>query len=40
MKVATTYIDVDNEMVPDFRNFDTVVVLTPDLRPLGDTVFT
>lgn len=39
MKVATTYIDVDNEMVPDFRNFDTVVVLTPDLRPLGDTVF-
>ena len=40
MKVATTYIDVDNEMVPDFRNFDTVVILTPDLRHLVILFFT
>lgn len=37
MKVATTYIDVTNETIPDFTAFDTVVVLTPDLEPLGES---
>ena len=37
MKVATTYVDIANETVPDFTTFDTVVILTPDLEPLGET---
>jgi hypothetical protein len=40
MKVGTTYIDISNESVPDFENFDTVVVLTPDLEPLGEMAIT
>lgn len=36
MKVATTYVDIANETVPDFTTFDTVVILTPDLEPLGE----
>lgn len=37
MKVATAYVDITNEMVPDFTTFDTIVILTPDLEPLGET---
>lgn len=36
MKVKTTYVDIAKDSLPDFTEFQTVTVLTPDLEPLGD----
>ena len=36
MKVGTTYVDVAKETIPDFSDFETVVVLTPNLEPFGE----
>ena len=35
MKVSTAYVDVATEAIPDFTSYKSVVVLTPDIEPLG-----
>lgn len=36
MKIQTDYVDISEEKVPDYNQFQTVVVLTPDLEALGE----
>ena len=37
MKVKTTYVDIAKETIPDYSDFETVVILTPNLEPLGES---
>ena len=39
MKVGYRMVDVSTETIPDFKKYKTVVILMPDLSPMGESFF-